>query len=141
MSDSASSVGSSKSASLPGCPDCAGTCTWTAVEFGVSGNPVIWATVPDEVAACGGVTNCRCTLPTRSPDFVGDVQVTACGCCRGCQYFFIGGTYQFWQVDGQNSIACVHPSCVGPCPAPPSQPPPEPDHAPAVVTPCGGAPQ
>jgi hypothetical protein len=108
---SESSSGSAKTAPHKACVDCIGTCTFPAVEY-------MGALVWDRTAANAGSTcsatptGCGCVFPSRSPDFVGDVEITDCDCCYGCQYLWLGGQ---WSDDGINYASCSYQGIGGHC--------------------------
>jgi hypothetical protein len=107
-----SSEGSAKIGSLKGCVDCKGTCTFPAVEFL---GALVWDRGQANASSkCSATpTGCGCVFPARSPDFVGDIEVTDCDCCFGCQYLYhdqLG-----WWDDGINYMSCSYQGIGGHC--------------------------
>jgi hypothetical protein len=122
MSDSAASssdYGSSKSATYKSCSDCRGTCVWVA-ELGTwLDKGLFWnRSQANSSSTCTSDENfmCQCILPGRPPDFPGDVEVTGCDCCWGCQWVWYHTT-GIWFEDGLNYTACYgyHGEITQPC--------------------------
>jgi hypothetical protein len=124
-SSSSSGLSSSEPSDL--CEEiCSGTCTWTATTDHYGYGAVIWGVAfggepvnncvqdpPPAPQACG------CVFPERLPDFVGDTQVTDCGCCQRCQHAWQSFAWGQWQVGAQ---ACTEwapgQTCGGLCQTP-----------------------
>jgi hypothetical protein len=128
-----SSVGSSKSSSVPGPCDCGGYALFRAGNLyegrddeGVVHTALVWSFGPTMVEShCTGppVTFCVPALPNSLPEFANEVVRSECSCCPGCEWWWkvLPESARGWvniagEVPGQ--VRCSWPQCGLNCPEP-----------------------
>lgn len=131
-SSDSSGASSDSSESSPDPDDgCSGECTWTAGHnIWLPYYPLTWIS---STGNCEPQNVCDCSVPMRSPEFVGDTQVTRCAVCRNCEHAWTGSS---WTLVSPG-INCALAGC-SPCGAGPDWTPTGgPANVPSVIAACG----